>query len=127
MRGVLGASNLLPVLVATGVGVAATAAAWFYLIRNPGGSRTLNIASLIYGVLLGASVAIAVGLTVETGALVVMSLGLILFMLSDFLVAQHLIRKRNLFPYVRDAMWLVYSTAQVLIAFAIGTAALLAR
>ena len=127
MRGVLGASNLLPVLVATGVGVAATAAAWFYLIRSPGGSRTLNIASLIYGVLLGASVAIAVGLTVETGALVVMSLGLILFMLSDFLVAQHLIRKRNLFPYMRDAMWLVYSTAQVLIAFAIGAAALLVR
>jgi hypothetical protein len=125
MRNLMGVSGAMPVLVATGAGVVVTAGAWFFLIRNPEGSRTLNIASLIYGMLLGASVAVAFGLTIETGALAVMSLGLILFMISDFLVAQHLIRKRNLFPYMRDAMWLVYSAAQVLIAFAIGTGALL--
>jgi len=56
-----------------------------------------------------------------------MPFGLVLFLISDFLVAQHLIRKRNLFPYMRDAMWLVYSAAQVLIAFSIGFAVLLVK
>jgi uncharacterized membrane protein YhhN len=125
LRQVLGAAGAGPVVLAAGTGAAITAAAWYFLIQNPGGSRVLNIASLLYGMLLGSSVAVAVGLTLETGTLIVMAVGLVLFMVSDFLVAQHLIRKRSLFPYMRDAMWLVYSAAQVLIAIAIGAAALL--
>ena len=127
IRSLLNVAGALPVLLAGAVGMITTTVAWWFLIRNPGGSRTLNIASLIYGILLGASVAVAIGLTIETGALIVMPFGLVLFLISDFLVAQHLIRKRNLFPYMRDAMWLVYSAAQVLIAFSIGFAVLLVK
>jgi hypothetical protein len=51
----------------------------------------------------------------------ILSVGLVLFTLSDITLAQILIRKAG-FPYIRDIVWIVYSSAQTIIAFSIGAA-----
>jgi uncharacterized membrane protein YhhN len=123
-RGLLGITNVQPMIAAVLDGTVLAVVGWVVLINNPEGSRTLNIASLIYGILLFATAAIATSLWIESAHLGILALGLVLFAVSDFILAQYLIRKRG-FTYQRDVVWIIYSTAQVLIAFSIGGAMLL--
>lgn len=124
LRAQLGQGDVLPVVAAIGIGAALAAAIWAMLVRNPSGSRTMNIASLIYGALLLITVAIVALLWIESNAMAILLVGIILFAVSDLLLAQHLIRKRG-FPYIRDVVWLIYSAGQALIAFSIGAAIVL--
>ncbi len=127
LRVQLGQVGILPVVGAVGIGVVLAVVIWMTFVRNPGGSRTMNIASLIYGALLLVTVAIAALLWMEKGgALAILLVGIALFAVSDLLLAQYLIRKRG-FPYIRDVVWLIYSAGQILIAFSIGAAIVLVR
>lgn len=102
---------------ALGIGV------WAGLVRNPGGSRTLNVGSLVYGILLVGVAAAALALWWGTGTMVSLAVGMVLFAISDMMLAQYLIRQRG-FPSIRDVVWIIYSSAQVIIAFSIGAAVL---
>lgn len=121
LRAQLGREDAPPVAAAAGIGAVLAVVVWMLLVRNPGGNRTMNIASLIYGVLLFITVAAVALLWVESGSLAVLLVGIVLFAVSDLILAQYLIRERG-FPYIRDVVWLIYSAGQMLIAFSIGTA-----
>ncbi len=118
-RSLLDRTESGPALTAAGLGITVGVLGWIALIRRPDGSHTMNVASLLYGLLLFAALGIAVGLWIETGALALLALGLALFAASDLLLAQVLVRGRG-FPYIRDVVWIIYSTGQLLIAFSIG-------
>jgi len=122
LRTALGLRGIAGPLVAVMVTEGLFSGIWRLTVYRQGGSRNLNIGSLAYGLLLSAAVALAGELALHVPAMSILAIGLILFMLSDLLLAQYLIRRVVLFPYIRDAVWLIYSMAQVIIAFAIGTA-----
>lgn len=121
IRARLGAVGAWPVLLAAGLGAALAAGLWAAFIRNPGGSRALNTGSLVYGLLLGAAAAVGLEVWIETGRMALLAVGLLVFMASDLLLARYLIRREG-FPSVRDVVWILYSAAQVMIAFSIGAA-----
>lgn len=121
LRAELGVRGTLPVVIAAGAGVALVVVTWALALRNPHGSRALNVGSLLYGVLLGATAAVAALLWLETGRMGILAGGLGLFLLSDLLLASYLLHRRG-FPSIRDVVWLIYSAGQALIAFSIGAA-----
>jgi hypothetical protein len=102
-------------------GALAAVLAWGIVVRSPAAGRALNAGSLVYSMLLGAAAGTALGLTVTTGSMVMLSAGLILFLASDLMLAQYLIRGRG-FPYIRDVVWIIYSAGQMLIALSICAA-----
>lgn len=122
LRAQLGAEGPLPVLIAMIIGAVTVAVVWAVFIRNPEGSSTMNLGSLIYGLLLGATTATAISVWVQTGQGALFAAGMVVFLISDLLLAFNLIRERG-FPYIRDVVWIIYSAAQVMIAFSIGAAA----
>lgn len=89
---------------------------WIVGIRNPGGSRRMNIGSLVYGSLLFVAAGMGIGAAVASSRMSLLAIGLVLFAISDVLLAQYMVRRRR-FPYIRDVVWIIYSTAQLLIAF----------
>lgn len=126
LRTQMGFTAIPPVIAALAVAATLAALIWALQVRNPSGSRTMNIASLIYGILLMITVAIAALLWIDVPRMAILLAGITLFAVSDLLLAQYLIRRQG-FAYIRDVVWLIYSTGQVLIAFAIGAAAALLR
>lgn len=121
LRTALGLRGMTGPLIAVILAGALLAGIWRLAVYRQGGSRVLNIGSLVYGLLLSATVALAGELALQAPGISILAIGLFLFLLSDLLLAQYLIRKVVLFPYIRDAVWFIYSIAQVIIAFAIGT------
>lgn len=103
------------------VAAASTAAAvigWRLLVFNPQGSVRLNVASLIYGIVLFITVAWAFTARISP----LFAVGLLLFAASDVVLAQSLIRKRGK-PALRDVVWIIYSGGQVVIALSLLTLA----
>lgn len=96
---------------------------WAALVATGRVSRTMNLGSLIYGMLIGIVAGVATSVRLTSGALLSLAVGLILFALSDLLLARYLLRKQG-FTSVRDVVWLIYSLAQILIAASIGGAAI---
>jgi hypothetical protein len=123
-RRMLGLSGFAGPLAALVVGPPIAVGVWLLWVRNPAGSSRLNAASLIYGVLIVISTGLAVELALEAGAMWTLALGLVTFTCSDLLLAQDLVRKRR-FPLIGDVVWIIYSSAQVVIACSIGEAALI--
>lgn len=109
------------VALAAVLAAGAVVAVWWAFIRNPAGSRSLNVGSLIYGMLLGATVAVAAVVWAQTGRMALLAVGMVAFLASDLLLARYLIRRQG-FASIRDVVWIIYSAAQVLIAFSIGAA-----
>jgi hypothetical protein len=103
------------------VAAGAVAAVWWAFIRNTQGRRSLNAGSLLYGMLLGATVAMAAAVWAQTGRMALLAVGMLAFLASDLLLARYLIRRQG-FASIRDVVWIIYSAAQVLIAFSIGAA-----
>jgi hypothetical protein len=121
LRSLLGLVQTAPVVSALIVSAALMLAGWTLWVRNPHGRRSLNIASLIYGLLLFVTAGLAVETAIEAGAVLPLALGLTLFAISDIMLAQYLIRQRS-FRLIRDIVWIIYSGGQMLIAFSIGSA-----
>ncbi len=116
--GVRGGPSLLAVMLS---GAAVVAAIWWITVRAREGGAALNVGSVIYGVVLGAVTAAAVGTWFVSGRLATLAGGLILFLISDVMLARYLVRRRG-FPSVRDVVWLVYSAGQIAIACSVGAA-----
>ncbi len=121
LRNLLGLVQAAPMAGALIVSTALMLAGWTLWVRNPRGRRSLNIASLIYGLLLFVTAGLAVDTAVEAGSMLPLALGLALFAISDVILAQYLIRQRS-FRLIRDIVWLIYSSGQMLVAFSIGSA-----
>lgn len=91
-------------------------AIWLLAVRNPAGSRRMNIGSLAYGSMLFATAGMGIGAAVASSRMSLLAIGLALFVLSDIILAQYMVRRRR-FLYIRDVVWIIYSTAQLIIAF----------
>jgi uncharacterized membrane protein YhhN len=107
--------SLLAIFLSTALAVTL----WRWLIYNPQVSRRLNTGSLIYGIWLFAAVGLSISLTLMSGSLIPFTLGITLFAISDLILAQYLLRKRGQ-PLLRDIVWLIYSSGQMLIAYSVG-------
>lgn len=125
LRRILDVTNSTSLIITVIVSVILSGAAWMVLVRNPKTGRRLNIGSLVYGALLFGVTGIAVDTSLQSRAMLILTAGLILFAISDLILAQPLIRRRG-FRSVRDVSFFIYSAGQMMIAFSIGTALALA-
>lgn len=108
-----------PPLVTSAVvalGVVLGVLAWRLAVYNPTGRHHLNVGSLFYGLVIMVTLCMAVGaaLRFRGGQALVFALGVALFTASDMLLAQYMIRESGP-PKLRDAVWGLYSTGQLLI------------
>ncbi|NDJ53904.1 MAG: hypothetical protein GYB68_12590 [Chloroflexi bacterium] len=124
LRPILGATSTFLLAAVVVLSVIAGVLLWQRTIYNPKGSQRLNYGTLIYGIFLLVAAGMAVAIVIETGQLIILALGLLLFAGSDLMLARYLVRREQLVPYVRDVVWIIYSGGQVLIAFSIGAALL---
>jgi len=93
---------------------------WEFAIRNPGGRRSLNTGTLFYEGLLTVVTALGIGFSIQTGTVTLLGIGLGLFWLSDLLLLRAEVRGKG-FPLVRDVVWILYSSGQMLIGLSILT------
>lgn len=108
-------------IAAAVMGALLIALLWWALVATGRVSRVMNLGSLAYGVLIGIVAGVAISIRLTSGAVLTLAVGLLLFALSDLLLARYLLRRQG-FPSVRDVVWLIYSLAQILIASSIGGA-----
>lgn len=89
---------------------------WLLLVREPGRGRALNYGTLAYSLLLAAMAGSAMAMAVQDSAFAPLAVGGLLFMVSDLILGQELMRK-TAFPFIGDAIWVTYTAAQALIVF----------
>lgn len=95
--------------------------AWYNYVRNPGGRKTINIGSLVYGLLIGVMVALAVALAIGDVHYIPLALGAWLFLASDFILGNWVIRG-HAWKSVNDAIWIAYVCGQLLIVYSVAAA-----
>lgn len=122
LRGMLGIDNALALIVAVSIVVVIAVVLWFLMVRNPEVGPVLNIGSLVYAALLFAVTGMAADVAIQSGKMVILFIGLLLFAISDIMLSQPLIKKRG-FTSIRDVSFIIYSAGQVLIALAIAVSA----
>lgn len=105
-------------LVATWV---VAAVVWWTLIRAPGGDPALGYGSLVYALVLGTMVGATVALAVQQPHFVPLTLGAVLFLVSDAILGNRLLRGNNWF-LVGDVVWALYISGQALIVFSVAAA-----
>jgi hypothetical protein len=93
-----------------------SAVAWRLAVACPETKPVLNVGSLVYGLLLGATAGLALSIAIQQPRLVSLAVGLVLFMASDILLGNTLFRK-NEFRLARDINWVLYIVGQLLIVF----------
>lgn len=93
---------------------------WLIIVRRSGRSTPTKIGILVYGFLVAGVAALAVVFTWQTGILFTLALGLVLFFISDLLLVGDITESYQ-FPNVGDAIWIIYSTGQLLIALSVAT------
>jgi len=93
--------------------------AWRTYVRKPGGSKIVNMGSLVYGLLIGIMTALAIGLAGQQPRLIALAAGAVLFLVSDFILGNWQVRGHVWKP-VNDAIWATYSTGQLLIVYSVA-------
>ena len=94
--------------------------AWRTYVRKPGGSKAINIGSLVYGLLIGVMTSLAIGLAVQQTRLAPLAVGAALFLASDFVLGNWRVRGHVWKP-VNDAIWTAYACGQLLIVYSVAT------
>jgi len=94
---------------------------WWFVIRSPSQSLSLNIASLAYCSLLTTMSGLALGGALGDTRLAGMAVGSLLFVASDALVGYRVIRGRR-FRLIGDLTWITYIVGQLLIVLSPGIA-----
>jgi uncharacterized membrane protein YhhN len=95
--------------------------AWHTQVRNPGGSKTLNVGSLVYGCLIGVMTALALNLAIHDAHFMSVAAGALLFLTSDFVLGNWQIRG-HVWKSVNDVIWTTYITGQLLIVYSVAAA-----
>lgn len=87
---------------------------WLLAIFPAQKRRRVHYLALPYTLLLSGTVGLSMGLALHDSAFWLMTLGAILFLLSDLLLGLQLFRNVH-FRYIGDVVWLLYSPGQMLI------------
>jgi hypothetical protein len=95
--------------------------AWYSFVRNPDRGRVINIGSLLYGLLFGVSASLAVLLAIGDPHYVGLAAGSLLFMMSDLILGNWVIRG-HVWTAVNDVIWLTYVSGQLLIVYSVAAA-----
>ena len=95
--------------------------AWYTQVRKPGGSRAINVGSLVYGLLVGVMAALAASLALHDARYVTLAAGGLLFLASDFVLGNWVIRG-HVWKSVNDVIWLTYVSGQLLIVYSVAAA-----
>ena len=96
--------------------VVLAAVLWRALISSPTSSPVLNYGALVYALLLGAMSGSATSLALHHPRFTILAVGALLFLVSDAILGNHLLRNSKWF-LVGDAVWALYITGQSLIVF----------
>ena len=107
--------------IAEGIALLIGLAGWYLVVFRSPDAGPLRWAALPYALLLATTAGLAAGLATQAGAFVPLAVGAALFLLSDLLVAGERFGGLR-FPHVRDAIWLTYGPAQMLIVYAVNSA-----
>lgn len=108
---------LAPLLVMWALAIAA----WYALVRKPGGSDALNVASLGYSLLIATTVALTAHLAIQDRRFSALATGSLLFVVSDLVLGNWAIRG-NAWRSVNDVVWATYVTGQLLIVYSVAPA-----
>jgi len=95
--------------------------AWYTQVRKPGGSKVINAGSLVYGWLIGLTAALAIALAVYDTHYVTLAAGALLFLASDFVLGNWVIRG-HVWKSVNDVIWVTYVSGQLLIIYSVAAA-----
>jgi hypothetical protein len=95
--------------------------AWYTQVRNPHESRAINVGSLLYGLLFGVTSALAITLALDNAHYIGLALGVLLFMASDLILGNWVIRG-HAWKSVNDVIWVTYVSGQLLIAYSVAAA-----
>jgi len=95
--------------------------AWYRWVRNPDRGRAINVGSLFYGLLFGLSTSLAILLAVADSHYVGLAAGSLLFMLSDLVLGNWVIRG-HIWTSVNDVIWLTYVNGQLLVVYSVAAA-----
>ncbi len=94
---------------------------WYVAVRAPGGSRTLNAAALVYGLLMVTMCSLAAGLAVHEARFFPLAVGALLFLASDVVLGNWNLRGRP-WKGVNDVIWVTYNLGQLLIVSSVACA-----
>ena len=95
--------------------------AWYTQIQRPGGSKALNVGSLVYGWLIGSMVALALHLALHDRRFLSLAVGALLFLASDLVLGNWVIRGHP-WKSVNDVVWTTYVSGQLLIVYSVAAA-----
>jgi len=95
--------------------------AWYSWVRNPDRGRAINMGSLVYGLLFGLAASLAILLAIADPHYVGLAAGSLLFMLSDLVLGNWVIRG-HVWTSVNDVIWLAYVSGQLLIVYSVAAA-----
>ena len=95
--------------------------AWYTWVRKPGGSKAINVGSLLYGLLFGVMAALAVALAMHDAHYITLAAGALLFMASDLILGNWVIRG-HFWKSVNDVIWVTYVSGQLLIVYSVAAA-----
>jgi YhhN family len=95
---------------------------WYFIVYRGQKPSTLHKAALPYALLLASTAGIATELALQHGQFIWLALGAALFLLSDLILAAELFNDAY-FPQIGDVIWFTYGSGQMLIVFAVATAA----
>ncbi len=98
---------------------------WYFAVYQGEKHRELMWPALGYTLLLAGTAGIATGLALQQRRMTLLAVGGALFLASDLILAVGMFRES--FPHSTEAVWLTYSPGQMLIVFALLTAAALLR
>lgn len=95
---------------------------WYGVVLRPAQTPSiLHWVGLPYALLLSATAGLAGGLAVQDARFVPVTIGGLLFMISDLILAAQLFNQVS-FRWISDWVWLTYGPAQMLIVYGLGLA-----
>lgn len=110
-------STLVLMLV---VGWVVSVGIWMGLIMVPDDGPAINIATLIYGILLGSMAAYAIAIAIQMPGLLPVAAGACMYFIANEIWDNHNLQKNN-WHLVGDAAWTTYILGQALIVFTNAT------
>lgn len=95
---------------------------WQVFVQRPKGSRQLNLAALVYSLLMASVNAFATGLGIAQARFIPLALGAALFLASDLVLGNWNIRG-HVWKGANDVVWITYNLGQLLIVYSVAATA----